>query len=69
MAGSKASFRVTVEKRYCTTIRSYEIIAAIAEHFPDRKMDLVNPNWIILVEVLGKLTGISVKAKFDRPDF
>jgi tRNA acetyltransferase TAN1 len=59
-AGSKASFRVTVEKRHCTTIRSYEIISAIAEHFPDKRVDLVNPNWIILVEVLGKLTGISV---------
>lgn len=60
IADSKASFRVTVEKRHCTAIRSYEIISAIAEHFPDRKVDLVNPNWIILVEVLGKLTGISV---------
>ncbi|PUA31894.1 MAG: hypothetical protein B9J98_05215 [Candidatus Terraquivivens tikiterensis] len=56
------TFRVTVEKRH-TQLSSKEIIEAVATKV-NRKVNLEKPDWIILVEVLGGLTGISV----IRPD-
>lgn len=52
------SYRITVEKRK-TNLRSREIIEAVAAEI-DRRVDLENPDWIILIEVFGKITGISV---------
>jgi tRNA acetyltransferase TAN1 len=52
------TFRVTVEKRH-TTLSTREIIEAVAEDI-DKKVDLDNPDKIVLVEVLGGLTGVSV---------
>ncbi|HDJ04405.1 RNA methyltransferase [Candidatus Bathyarchaeota archaeon] len=52
------TFRVTVEKRH-TQLSSREIIEAAAASV-DRKVDLQNPDKVILIEVLGGLTGISV---------
>ncbi|MEM1515606.1 MAG: THUMP domain-containing protein [Candidatus Bathyarchaeia archaeon] len=52
------TFRVTVEKRHIE-ISSKEIIEAAVENL-NRKVDLNNPDKIILIEVLGRLTGISV---------
>lgn len=52
------AFRVTVEKRH-SEISSKDIIKAAAENL-DRKVDLNNPDKIILIEVLGRLTGVSV---------
>lgn len=52
------SFRVTVEKRH-SNISTRDLIEAAVENL-DRKVDLTNPDKIILIEVLGKLTGISV---------
>lgn len=52
------TFRVTVEKRH-SGISSKEIIEAAVENL-DRKVDLNNPDKIILIEVLGRLTGVSV---------
>jgi len=56
--GEGESFRITVEKRR-TPLRSKEIIEAVAEGI-NRGVDLENPDWVILIEVIGKYTGISV---------
>jgi len=52
------SFRVTVEKRFTTTSTSdiIEATAAIIE----RRVDLNHPDKIVLIEVVGGLTGVSV---------
>jgi tRNA acetyltransferase TAN1 len=52
------SFRVTLEKRR-TKLRSREVIDAVAERI-DRKVDLGDPDWIVLVEIVGRRTGIAV---------
>ncbi|MCS7136341.1 MAG: THUMP domain-containing protein [Nitrososphaerota archaeon] len=52
------TFRVTVEKRH-TQLSSKEIIEAVAAKI-NRKVNLNNPDRIVLIEVLGGLTGISV---------
>jgi tRNA acetyltransferase TAN1 len=52
------SFRITIEKRH-TSLSSSEIIEAAARNV-DRRVDLKNPNWIILIEVVGAYTGVSV---------
>ena len=52
------SYRITIEKRN-TSISSNEIIAEIAKIFPN-KVSLKQPDWIILIEILGNETGISV---------
>jgi len=52
------TFRVTVEKRH-NSLGSMQIVKAIADQISN-KVDLDNPGWIILVQVLGGLTGLSV---------
>lgn len=52
------SYRITVEKRR-TNLRSREIIEAVAAGI-DKRVDLENPDWVILIEVFGKITGVSV---------
>jgi tRNA acetyltransferase TAN1 len=52
------SFRVTLEKRRME-IRSREVIDAVAERI-DRKVDLEDPDWVVLVEIVGKRTGVAV---------
>jgi tRNA acetyltransferase TAN1 len=52
------TFRVTVEKR-SSKIHSNEIIEAIATVI-DRKVSLEKHDWVILIEVIGKETGVSV---------
>lgn len=52
------TFRVTVEKRH-SEISTKEIIDAAVENL-NRKVNLENPDKIILIEVLGRLTGVSV---------
>ena len=52
------SYRITIEKRN-TSISSDEIITEIAKIFPN-KVSLNQPDWIILIEVLGNETGISI---------
>jgi tRNA acetyltransferase TAN1 len=56
--GSSDKFRVTVEKRH-SPIRSVDIISSVAEAI-QRKVDLEDPDWVVLVQVLGAQTGISV---------
>jgi tRNA acetyltransferase TAN1 len=52
------TFRITVETRH-TLLGSSEVIAAIAKEIHN-KVDLENPDWVVLVEIVGGWTGISV---------
>jgi tRNA acetyltransferase TAN1 len=52
------SYRITVEKRR-TRLSSHEIIDAVAGGI-DRQVSLNNPDWIILIETAGQMTGVSV---------
>ena len=52
------SYRITVEKRN-SNVSSKEIITEVANLFSN-KVSLDKPDWIILIEVLGKKTGISI---------
>ncbi|MGQ9640977.1 MAG: THUMP domain-containing protein [Candidatus Bathycorpusculaceae bacterium] len=56
--GENETFRVTVEKRFTET-STRDIIEAAATEI-ERKVDLNNPNKILLIEVVGGLTGISL---------
>ncbi len=51
-------FRITVEKRV-TQLHSKDLIDSIAPSI-DKKVDLVNPDKIILIEIIGSITGISI---------
>jgi tRNA acetyltransferase TAN1 len=55
--GENETFRVTVEKRF-TTLHTRDFIEAAATI--DRKVDLENPDKILLIEVVGGLTGMSL---------
>lgn len=52
------SYRVTINKRF-TTIDRRELIEAIAAGI-NRKVNLEHPDRIVEVEILGRITGISV---------
>jgi tRNA acetyltransferase TAN1 len=56
--GDNETFRVTVEKRF-TSVHSRDFIEAVAAGI-QRKADLENPDKILLIEVIGGLTGISL---------
>lgn len=56
--GENETFRVTVEKRF-TAMPSRNIIEEVAANI-ERKVDLSKPDKILLIEVIGGLTGISV---------
>jgi len=57
------SYRITIEKRN-TSISSNEIITEVAEIFPN-KVSLNQPDWIILIEIIGNETGISILKNDD----
>ena len=52
------SYRITIEKRN-TDMSSTEIITEIANMLPN-KVSLNQPDWIVLIEILGDKTGISI---------
>jgi len=52
------SYRITIEKRNAK-ISSNEIISEIAKNIPN-KVCLDDPDWIILIEIIGNETGVSV---------
>lgn len=52
------TFRVTIEKRF-TSIHSRDLIEAVATDVPN-KVDLIRPDLVLLVEVLGAYTGIAL---------
>ncbi|MGA7897942.1 MAG: THUMP domain-containing protein [Nitrososphaeraceae archaeon] len=56
------SFRITIEKRH-TSMSSSAVIAQVANHFTN-KVSLDWPDWIILIEIIGSIAGVSVL----RPD-
>jgi tRNA acetyltransferase TAN1 len=52
------TFRITVEKRFSTT-PTQSIIEAAASNI-EQKVNLEEPDKILLIEVVGKLTGMSL---------
>jgi len=56
--GENETFRVTVEKRF-TSLHTRDFIEAAATGI-DRKVDLGNPDKILLIEVVGGLTGMAL---------
>ena len=56
--GSGDTFRITIEKRH-SPLASMDIISTIAGEI-DSKVDLEDPDWIVLVEIIGAQTGISL---------
>ena len=52
------SFRVTVEKRFTSTPTN--AIVEVAANVIERRVDLTSPDKIVLIEVVGGLTGVSV---------
>ena len=57
------TYRITVEKRH-SGISTKEIIDAIADKI-DNKVSLEKFDWIILIEILGSKTGISILKEND----
>ena len=56
--GDRETFRITVEKRH-TGLSSKTIIDTIAKQV-DRKVDLENPDRIIMIDVIAELAGIAL---------
>jgi len=61
--GTNDSYRITVEKRH-SVISTKKIIEAIADKI-DNKVSLEKFDWMILVEILGNKTGISILKESD----
>jgi tRNA acetyltransferase TAN1 len=57
------SFRITVEKRF-TTLHTKDLIEAAAGDIKN-KVNLETPDKILLIEVLGALTGVSLLKPSD----
>jgi len=56
--GENETFRITVEKRF-TEISTKDVIEAAASKI-ERKVNLEKPDKILLIEIVGGLTGISL---------
>ncbi len=52
------TYKIAIEKRH-SHLKSDEIIKHIAPKI-NFKVNLDSPDWIILIEILGKITGISI---------
>ncbi len=52
------SFKILIEKRH-TNLKKVDIINEIAP-LVSAKVDLTTPNWILLIEIMGKYAGVSV---------
>lgn len=61
--GENESFRITVEKRF-TSLSSRKLVEAVALDIKKR-VDLGSPDKIVLIEIVGGLTGISLVAPND----
>ena len=59
----KETFRITVEKRH-SELSTKEIVREAASGI-ERKVDLGNPDKIVLIEVLGGSTGVSIVSPND----
>ena len=60
--GKHETFRITIEKRYSNLVSS-DIIKNIADVI-ERKVSLDIQDWLVLIEIIGEYTAISV----IRPD-
>lgn len=56
---SSDSFRLSVEKRHNSSLRSVDLIRTVAKKI-NNPVDLDTPSWIVLIEILGNVTGIAV---------
>lgn len=56
--GQHETFMVMIEKRH-TKLHSKEIISTVTSDI-DKKVNLDNPNWIILIQIVNRLAGISI---------
>jgi tRNA acetyltransferase TAN1 len=56
-------FRITVEKRF-TSLSSHAVIDAVAKNIK-RQVNLDKPDKIVLIEIVGGLTGVSVLTPND----
>jgi tRNA acetyltransferase TAN1 len=56
--GQHETFMVMIEKRH-TKLHSKEIISTVTSDI-DKKVSLDNPNWIILIQIVNRLAGISI---------
>ncbi len=54
----EATYKISVEKRF-SELSSRELIDAIAPNV-DRKVSLENPDYILLIEIVGNKTGVSL---------
>ena len=61
--GENETFRITVEKRH-TGLSSKTIIDTIAKKV-DRKVNLENPDRIIVIDVIGDLAGVALVRSDD----
>ncbi len=61
--GKDETFRVSLEKRR-SNVSSKEIIDAVASKLP-RKVELRNPDKIVLIEIIGKMAGVSIISPGD----
>ena len=52
------TYRITVEKRH-SSFSSMQIISAVAGEIRN-KVDLEDPDWVVLVEIVASKTGISI---------
>ena len=52
------TYRITIEKRH-SELSSKELITEIANIITN-KVSLENPDWVVLVEILGAKTGVSI---------
>ena len=55
---SDTTFKIIIEKRH-TNLKKMDIINEIAPLI-STKVDLDNPSWVLLIEILGKYAGVSV---------
>ena len=56
--GQHETFMVMIEKRH-TKLHSKEIISTVTSDI-DKKVSLDNPSWIILIQIVNRLAGISI---------
>jgi tRNA acetyltransferase TAN1 len=56
--GEDDKFGVVLEKRR-TDLGRLEVIEPVADVF-DNEVDLDNPDWVVLIEIMGKKTGVSI---------
>ena len=56
---SSDSFRLLVEKRHNSSLRSVDLIRTVAKKI-NNPVDLDTPRWIVLIEILGNVTGIAI---------